>query len=215
VGRRRIDAPRRRSDPVVSGVRMRGRTPVLALVAAGVLLVGLAGPASAHDTLVSVTPADGSTVAVVPGSVDLVFDEPAMALGTEIQVLGPDGKSVSKGAPVLVNATVSQPLTAVRPAGAYTVEWRVTSADGHAISGHFAFHATSAVGSSPAPAASSPAPPPSGEPTPSATPSEPGAAGGSAGQSGLNIGPGAIAVGVGVVLVLTAGAIWWIRRRPT
>jgi hypothetical protein len=36
-------------------------------------------------------------------------------------------------------ATVVQPLTADLPAGGYTVDWRVTSADGHPLSDRFAF----------------------------------------------------------------------------
>ncbi|HEY5514868.1 MAG TPA: copper resistance protein CopC, partial [Pengzhenrongella sp.] len=64
---------------------------VLALFAVVLVLGGPAAPASAHDALISVTPADGSTVEVAPATVELVFDQPAIALGTQIRVLGPDG----------------------------------------------------------------------------------------------------------------------------
>jgi methionine-rich copper-binding protein CopC len=139
---------------------------VLAVTAAAVL-VG-AGAAQAHNTLVSTDPADAATVAVAPARVTLTFDEPARSLGTEIVVTAPDGKTVSTGAAVFDGVTVSQDLTGSLPAGAYTVTWRVTSADGHPLEGVLSFTATGAttVGGDPA-AAVTPAPTPT--PTPSTT----------------------------------------------
>jgi hypothetical protein len=85
----------------------------------------------------------------------LTFDEPAIALGTKLVVTGPTGP-VQVGTPRLVDTTVTQDLQPGAPAGQYTVDWRVTSADGHPISGSFSF-TTEAPGtgspeSSPAPA---------------------------------------------------------------
>lgn len=111
------------------------------LALAAVLLT--AGRADAHNSLLGTDPADGSTVDAPPASITLTFDQPAQSLGTEIVVLGPDGSAVSTGDPALVDNTVSQPLTTGLPAGAYTVEWRVTSADGHPLSGTLAFTAAS------------------------------------------------------------------------
>ena len=45
------------------------------------------------------------------------------------------------GEPRLVDNTVTQALQPGSPAGRYVVEWRVTSADGHPISGTFSFTA--------------------------------------------------------------------------
>lgn len=129
----------------------------LAVVAVVVLgLVTGATTASAHDTLASTDPADGSTVAVAPAAVTLVFNEPAQALGSQIRVIGPDGSVVSTGDVVLNGASVSEHLVDSRPAGTYTVAWRITSTDGHPISGSFTFTATGAAG--PAPTAATPAP---------------------------------------------------------
>jgi copper resistance protein C len=127
---------------------------VVAVVVLG--LVTGATTASAHDTLASTDPADGSTVAVAPAAVTLVFNEPAQALGSQIRVTGPDGSVVSTGDVVLNGASVSERLVDSRPAGTYTVAWRITSTDGHPISGSFTFSATGAAG--PAPAAATPAP---------------------------------------------------------
>ena len=81
-------------------------------------------------------------VETVPAEVVLTFDQPALAVGTEVLVRGPGGE-VQTGKPVLVDTVVRQ---AVRggPAGAYTVTWRATSADGHPISGRFGFTTTAA-----------------------------------------------------------------------
>lgn len=122
----------------------------LLLALAAVLLT--AGRADAHNALQGTDPADGSTVDAPPARITLTFDQPAQALGTEIVVVGPDGSTVSTGDAELVDSTVSQALAADLPAGAYRVEWRVTSADGHPLSGSLAF--TAAAGS----AAGTPAP---------------------------------------------------------
>ena len=139
------------------GSRWRPRALAVVLAAAA-LLVGAATAAQAHNTLEGTSQADGSTVRVVPAQVTLTFNEPAVAVGTEIIVTGPGGP-VQSGA-VLVNNTVSENLRPGSPAGRYKVVWRVTSADGHPVTGTFSFTATAASsgqGASAASAASSPA----------------------------------------------------------
>jgi copper resistance protein C len=123
--------------------RSRWRPRALAVVlAAAALLVGAATAAQAHNILVGTSPADGSIAKVVPAQVVLTFNEPALAVGTEIIVTGPAGQ-VQSGAAVLVNNIVSERLQPGSPAGQYTVVWRVTSTDGHPVSGRFSFTATS------------------------------------------------------------------------
>jgi len=121
-----------------------------------------ASSAEAHDVLVSTSPADGSTVDTVPNEVVLTFDQPAIAVGTEIAVSGPDG-DVQQGRPRLVDSTVRQGLAAGSPAGSYTVTWRVTSADCHPVSGTFSFTAMAATGATATP--STPASTSSADPT--------------------------------------------------
>jgi copper resistance protein C len=124
-------------------VRARWCPRALAVVlAVGALLVGSATAAQAHNILIGTSPADGSTAKVVPAQVTLTFNEPALALGTEIIVTGPAGQ-VQRGAAVLVDNTVTEHLQPGSPAGPYAVLWRVTSADGHPVSGKFSFTATS------------------------------------------------------------------------
>jgi methionine-rich copper-binding protein CopC len=111
-------------------------------LAVAALLVGSATAAQAHNILVGTSPAGGSTAKVVPSAVMLTFNEPALAIGTEIIVTGPAGQEQS-GAAVLVNNTVTEHLQPGSPAGQYKVIWRVTSADGHPVSGRFSFTAAS------------------------------------------------------------------------
>ena len=106
-------------------------------------------PAAAHNALLSTTPADGATVASMPTSVVLHFDLPSGRLGTSIAVLGPSG-DIAAGDPQLVDGDVRQAVDPGSPAGRYTVNWRVVSADGHPVQGSFSFStANRAPGSAP------------------------------------------------------------------
>lgn len=150
----------------VQRVSARALGSVVGLAVLLAAMVLSAAPALAHNTLLGTDPADGSTVEVAPSRVTLTFDEPAQALGTEMVVLGPDGSTVSTGDAELVDATVSQALVTDLPAGMYTVQWRVTSADGHPLSGALTFTAANGSGT---PADASTAPETTTDPAPDAT----------------------------------------------
>ena len=117
----------------VSGPRRAG----LGAVAAVALLVAGSGAAAAHDQLLSTSPADGAVLATAPASIELVFSKPPIALGAAMVVTGPQGDLL--GQLQLADATASQSLPPGLPAGDYVVRWRVTSADGHPISGASTF----------------------------------------------------------------------------
>jgi methionine-rich copper-binding protein CopC len=169
------------------------------------LLAGLAGavivavPAAAHNFLISTSPADHGTVARTPAVVVLTFDEPSLAIGTQIVVSGAAGQ-VQQGPPRLVDNTVSQNLEPEAPAGTYTVAWRVTSSDGHPISGQFRFTST---------AAGSPRPASSIASTTGATP--PGAAG-SADSRPFPVWGWVVG---GLIVLTTVAALGWSARRRT
>lgn len=158
---------------------MRRVATVLACALATVALG--AAPAAAHDELVDTSPADGSTVDVAPDQVVLTFAAPAEALGTQVLVTGPDGADLTQGDAQLVGSTVVQPLAPARPAGVYRVDWRVTSDDGHPVTGTFTFTATdptppatAASATPPGPSATTPAAVPAPAPSPSTLTSPPG-----------------------------------------
>lgn len=120
--------------PVVR--RVRSTLLVGALVAAGVL--GAATAASAHDQLISTSPADGEVVTLAPSTLTLEFSDEVMDLSTAV-VLTPPGGTTQDLVATVEGATVTAALPADLPSGAYAVAWRVVSADGHPIEGTFAY----------------------------------------------------------------------------
>ena len=99
-----------------------------------------AAPALAHNVVASTSPSDGADLERMPAAVTLEFDQKVLELGTAVRVAGPDGE-IQTGDPEIDGGEVVQRLRADAPAGEYTVTWRVTSVDGHPISGTFGFEA--------------------------------------------------------------------------
>lgn len=97
--------------------------------------------AAAHDVLEKMTPADGTTVERLPEVVSMTFSEEPLPVGLQVVVRGP-GDDVASGAPTIEDRTITQRLAPTAPGGDYTVLFRVTSKDGHPVSGSFSFHAT-------------------------------------------------------------------------
>lgn len=197
------------APPVPRTPRRRAGLAALALTAGLLAPVVVAAPASAHDALRSTNPADGTTVDTAPDAVELEMSSTPLGLGTQVQVTGPAGV-VSTGDARVVDTTVSQALLADRPAGEYTVQWRVTSSDGHPVSGSFTFTSTAAVGT-PAPTATPTTATPTAEPSPtSASPTADDAA-----TTGSSSGLTGAVIGLVVVLVaaVALGALAVRRRR--
>ncbi|WP_284975831.1 copper resistance CopC family protein [Arthrobacter sp. efr-133-TYG-104] len=113
---------------------------VAALAFAGALLFS-AAPASAHDVAESTAPADGATVAGVPASVSITFNNPPLAIGSGVTV-SEGGQNWADGAVEIIDNQAVQKLRSGAPAGKYTVVWRVVSSDSHPIEGTFSFTAT-------------------------------------------------------------------------
>lgn len=100
--------------------------------------------ASAHDALVSSSPAADESVETVPDALTLTFS--AKLIGgegaTEVVVTDPAGNSITDGPATVDGAIVTQPLQGAGPAGAYHVIWKVVSSDGHPTSGEYSFTVT-------------------------------------------------------------------------
>jgi len=127
------------------------RRLLLSLLACA-LALAVPSSAFAHDVLEKTVPADGTTVDRVPASVQLVLSDEPLALGLQVVVKGPTG-DVAEGAATINGREVSQPVAATAPAGQYTVAYRVTSGDGHPITGSFSFNARMGLDGSTATAA--------------------------------------------------------------
>jgi copper resistance protein C len=174
-------------------VSARILAPLLSLVLAVLALAG-AGTASAHATLISSDPAPGTALAAPPASVSATFSEELQTAFAAMTVVGPDGNLWSVGE-VRVNGPVaSVDVRPLGPAGTYTANYRVTSADGHVITGSWSFELTVAETGTPGPAV---APAPAPATTPASAPDD-----------GLPVWPFVVAA----VLVVGAG-LWWSRRR--
>lgn len=111
--------------------------PVLVGLLAFLVVLVPGGVAVAHDELLSSDPADGSTVEA-PEELVLTFSGEIAQVGAQLQMTGGAGGEVADGDPEVRGTDLVQPLTDVGP-GDYEVVWRVTSSDGHPISGTFGF----------------------------------------------------------------------------
>ncbi len=135
------------------------------------LLVLPAGPAAAHDELLSTEPAADAVLDAPPAALALEFSADVLEISPTIVLTGPTGE-VSLDPPAVAATRVSVPVPADLAAGAYTVIWRVVSADGHPIQGSYGFTVQPAPEPSPS---ASPTDPPTPTPTPSTTTTAPGA----------------------------------------
>lgn len=120
----------------------------IAVVGALALAVTLvwSAPAYAHAELIESDPADGAELDQAPDEIVLTFSEHIEQIGAEVLITDPDGDEVQDGDPRISGPTLTHDLTEDRPAGEYTAQWRVVSADGHPISGEFTFTAADATG---------------------------------------------------------------------
>ncbi len=117
------------------------RKLVLVVGVACLALLGLAAPASAHNSLVSSSPNDKATVQESPEAIELTFDQPVQkgdGLNT-VSVSGPGGTGWKTGTVDVASNVVSAPLDELGPAGAYQISYRIVSADGHPVSGRLEF----------------------------------------------------------------------------
>ncbi|MGK2865525.1 MAG: copper resistance CopC family protein [Mycobacterium sp.] len=164
--------------------------PLLALLLAVLALAG-AGTASAHATLISSDPAPGAQLATPPAQVSATFSEDLQTAFAAMTVVGPDGNLWSVGEVRVQGPVAEVDVRPLGPAGTYTANYRVTSADGHVITGSWSFDLTVAETGTPGPVAAAPA-----------------AAPAAATDGGLPVWPFV----VGAVLLVGAG-VWWSRRR--
>lgn len=125
---------------------LRGYRGVQGLVLLGAVLVllvlGGAGPASAHAALKSTDPEDGTVLRSAPRSITLTFTESVGLLDDSFRVLDPDNRRVDIGEAQHAKGrsdTASVTLPAKLAKGTYVVAWRVVSADSHPVGGAFTF----------------------------------------------------------------------------
>jgi methionine-rich copper-binding protein CopC len=161
--------------------------PLLLVVGLVLAAVGGAGVASAHATRVASDPVENAELTQSPSQVSATFNEALQGQFAAMTVVGPDGNLWSTGDPKVNGAVISVGLRPLGPSGTYTVNYRVTSADGHVVSGSWGFRLTVAGNGTPGPAAS--ASTPSGD--------------------GIPVWPFFVAA----ALIVAGGAVWAVRRQ--
>lgn len=111
----------------------------LGLMSAAAVAMATATPAFAHANLVRANPAKDATVAPLR-SVRLEFSAHIETRFSTVQVVSASGQRVAGESAVgsdnrTLTATLARPLAQ----GAYRVEWRIVSADGHRMQGDYGF----------------------------------------------------------------------------
>lgn len=165
-----------------------------------------AGIATAHTALSGSDPAAGASLAAPPTVITLTFSEDINPTFVNVVLSSADGRSWISGDPRVDGPRV---VTEVQPdlptSGAYTVGYRVVSADGHPVSGSYTFTISGVPGEVPPASASA-------SPTPSitATPSTEAPAG-----SGTELKTIAVAVAGATFVGVTAFWVLNKRRRHT
>jgi copper resistance protein C len=127
------------------------RRPAALFGLSAVWLLLLCGPALAHAELVEAYPADGDALAESPDQVRLQFTEPIEAAFDPVKVYDQQGNRVDED-DARVDPDDAKILVAgleELSEGSYTVEWRVTSIDGHIVDDTYQFAVTASAGQSP------------------------------------------------------------------
>jgi methionine-rich copper-binding protein CopC len=152
-----------------------------------VMAIAAAGTASAHATRIATDPVENAELSQAPQKISATFNEALQPQFAAMTVVGPDGNLWSTGGPQVTGAVISVGVRPLGPSGTYTVNYRVTSADGHPVSGSWSFRLTVASTGTPGPSAST------------ANPS----------GDGIPVWPFFVAAGV----IVAAGAFWAVRRQ--
>ena len=171
--------------------------------------------ASAHDALVSSSPAADSAIDVLPAELTLTFSAQLIEGegATEVVVTDPDGNTVTDGPATVDGAIVTQPLVSSAPAGQYHVIWKVVSSDGHPTSDEYYFTVTTGSEAAPseepsaAPTSAAPSDEASAAPEATTTPAPD-----ESGESGATA--WIFALSIGGILAIVALIVWyWLRSR--
>lgn len=140
------------------GPRSALRAPAVATLLMTAWL-GMAVPAAAHTALIATDPAADASLPAGPARVSATFNEELQSEFAAMTVIGPDRNIWSAGNAQVRGAVVGVGLRPLGPSGVYTVNYRVTSADGHVVSGSWSFTVTMPSAGTPGPAATTQSPP--------------------------------------------------------
>ena len=117
---------------------MRHFNPAPFIAVAAVVALA-AGPAAAHARLVSATPAPNATVAATR-TISLTFSERSVPAFSGFDVVNAAGDKVAVRTSVARDGkTLTGRLARRLAPGAYRLDWRIASSDGHRMTGSYTF----------------------------------------------------------------------------
>ena len=190
-------------------------TSAAVLAIAGGAVLGLAGPADAHNYLIASTPKVDGTLTALPKAFEITTNDKLLDIGGSgsgfaYRIVGPDEKYYEDGC-VDVDGPSMTTTAALGASGKYQVEWQIVSADGHTVSDEYPFTWDAPAGFTPATGSSTP--PTCARAGSSSSETTTGTASGasdSPATDALWIGAGGLVVVAAIVAVLLL-----LRRRPS
>jgi methionine-rich copper-binding protein CopC len=193
------------------GTRRRGgrrRAGLVSVLAAVVIVLAPGVPAWAHNALADATPAKGAVLKKAPAGVKLRFLQKLNPDDTTITVTGADQQAVATSPPAVDSATGSVTFTDPLANGEYTVDYRVTSRDGHKVQGSYRFTVADPTAPTAPPATASAPVTPTDPVTASAPVAQPVAV-----TTSTTYGPMLTAGLAAIGVVLVVAVFWLVRRR--
>ena len=186
------------------------------LAIAGGAVLGLAGPASAHNYMIASTPKVDGTLTELPKAFEITTNDKLLDIGGSdsgfaYRIVGPDGRYYEDGC-LAVDGPSMTTKAALGDSGKYTVEWQIISADGHTVSDEYTFTWDAPAGFTPAAGTTKPPVCATDTADDGATSATTGTASGStdsASSDALWIGAGGVVL-VGVVVAV----LLLLRRKP-
>ncbi|PPG33186.1 copper resistance CopC family protein [Pseudoclavibacter sp. RFBB5] len=154
------------STPTTAAPTAPRRLAATAIALLMACLLGFAGatPAQAHDQLIASSPSPDASLDTSPPDITLSYSANIMEIGPMIVLQDAAGRDWATGEPVIDGTTVTSTIVDTLPDGAYTVNWRVVSSDGHPITGTIPFTVGDPTAAD-APAAPAPSDPATAAPT--------------------------------------------------
>lgn len=114
---------------------------LLAAVLMPLAVPALLPAASAHDTLISSSPAAGESFEQAPEALELTYSDEVLNLSPVVRLTTSAGEEIFTETPAVSGNTATIDLPPL-PADDYQVLWRVVSSDGHPIEGTVDFTIT-------------------------------------------------------------------------
>lgn len=131
----------RRTTGAAVRIMLASLVGLLAAVLMPMAVPTLLPAASAHDTLISSSPATGESLEQAPEALELTYSDEVLNLSPVVRLTTSAGEEIFTETPTVSGSKATIDLPPL-PADDYQVLWRVVSSDGHPIEGTVDFTVT-------------------------------------------------------------------------